>query len=168
MRARYWIAAALVLVAVVGGVLVVTGTTDSEAKTTPIRAEGVSAQMPEGWQQRSTDPKQLAAFTQDWFIDENCGAKKDYTTARVDVTPDPGFGPTPIPRPKHFNATQGTGVQTGEVYADIPCGSTSTSITFIDHGKTWKATVSLGRDTPKKQRVQAYRILDSFRVTSSN
>jgi hypothetical protein len=165
MNRRYWSALAPVGFAVIVGVVVVTNATDTEAKT--IRAGGISAQVPNGWHQRSVDPTQLAVFTQTWFIDENCGAKKDYTTARVDLTPDPGFGPAPIPRPEHFNATQGTGVQTGEEFADIPCGSTSQSITFTDHGKTWKANVSFGRDTAKKRRAEAFRILDSLRLPKS-
>jgi hypothetical protein len=166
MKPRYWIAAALAVVAVIGVVLLAADTRDSEART--VEAAGISAKVPKGWHQRlPNDPIQLAVHTDSWFVGENCDRKTDYTTVLLSITRVTTFNAAPSPsRPEHFDATQGTGLESGG--ADLPCGMTTQAIPFTDKGKEWVANVSFGRDAPERRHVQAYSILDSLRLPTDS
>ena len=69
-----------------------------------------------------------------------------------------------MPRPQHFDDTQGTGIEADKDFADLACGSTGWAVAFSDHGRTLVASATFGRDASPARRAEAYRILDGLNV----
>lgn len=173
MRIALAIGAVAVLVAGVVAFVAIDGSSDNDDADRMIEAGGVTATVPDGWHQQRIDRPEptnnftddLHAFTDRSFLDENCASESDYTTILLSVGPPTGTNLTAIPRPEHFNESTGFSYD-WQNSGDVPCEASGQTIVFTDGGKTWKASLLFGRDAPKHQRVEAYRILDSLSLGS--
>ena len=164
-------AVAALAIGVIAFVMLDGAETDDARRT--VEASGVTATVPDGWHVQKLElPKPTNNFTDDLhlytdrsFMDENCGSESSYTTVLLSVGPPTGTTLEAIPRPEHFNKSQGETYH-GQSSADVPCEASAQIVVFIDGGKKWKASLLFGRDAPEQKRAEAYRILDSLSLQS--
>jgi hypothetical protein len=166
VRGRYGFAVIAVIVASVAVGFAIISHHDSDARTVEVPALGISADVPNGWSQRSLYPERLSLYVGESVIAEDCPEGVD-TTVWVDVSgrihPDVAVGP----RPEHFHAASGI-TQTEQEAADLSCGMTSQYVQFTDHDRTLSAAVLFGSRASSARLAEAYRILDSLNVARTD
>jgi hypothetical protein len=157
--------------AVLATVFVAVGLTVSSASARSVSDSrtGLATVVPAGWHTTfDIEPHQFDA----WFgtrliTDEDIAgcAGRDFTLVRVNVIErsEPPAGQSFVRRPAHFTDRDGSGVTSG--YADQACESRGQYIGFTDHGRTFSAFLTFGRDASARRTRQAYAILDSLKVT---
>jgi hypothetical protein len=177
-RRRAWFYGAIIGLVVAAVVVAIVATRDDDSavedsRTIRVPSMGISVTVPNGWRQFQRPPAnfpttpELSVFTDTFYIQDDDCRTEDHTTVTVHIVraEDASLHPSVkvIPRPDHFDATQGI-VQTGEQFADIACDEQLQTIAFSDRGGTFVAFLGFGSDSPSARRSQAYRILDSMQI----
>jgi hypothetical protein len=132
---------------------------------------GFAVAVPSGWRTDfATDPNFVGAWVGSRYVedeDEAGCSGGDYRIVSLQVSEDEdamghtaGFGP----RPQRFTSASGGGVVSG--YDDQICSMRNQAISFLDHGRALRASVTVGRDASKRRIAEAYSVLDSLKVTA--